>query len=308
MSETPVWEVSRVANTNAPSVPSQDAIIRSTPPQHFSIFYHDTLKLLLKTHNSLLRTYMALQTLGDGSRVTRSFVQAVMDAGFSGADYGTTAQEVLSCIQKLREMGFIWIMHKDDKPDEIFLMPFLNEQQKAKFQGRTNELPPPSAPVEQLKQEIDDFRAQNQSDPWEAQDEQKYEELAQQSSSRRRSAQSAVPARSSSLPAVNSLSPWWQGHQDHLKFLGAIHKDYPKKSNIKYALDAWEAIFSTGEEMTQDEQALIWNGLQWWYRYWIDNTTEEKFIPALSRFIEREQWLPEAIEEREQKDQARNRR
>lgn len=289
-----------MTNTNATSVPSQDTIIRSTPPQHFSILYHDTLKLLLRTHNSILRTYMALQTLGDGSRITRNLVQEVMDVGFDSADYGTTEQEVVASITKLREMGFVWVLKKEGKPDELYLMPFLNDQQKAKFQGRTNELPPPSAPVEEVRQ------PESEAEPEPLPRSYQVAQERQQSGSRRRS--EPVQSQPSSLPAMNGLSPWFKNHQEHAKFLGQIHHDYPKKSNIKYALDAWEALFSTGEEMTQEEQMQIWNGLQWWYQYWIDNNTEEKYIPNLSRFIEREQWLPEAIQEREQKDAARNRR
>jgi hypothetical protein len=133
-----------VANTNGTSVLSQAAVIKSTPTQHFSIIYHDTLSLLLRTHSTVFRTYMALQTLPDASKVTENLVQEIKSVGFSGADYGTTEQEILAALQKLREMGFIWVLPRDGRPDEIYLMPFLNDQQKAKFQGRTNELPPPT--------------------------------------------------------------------------------------------------------------------------------------------------------------------
>lgn len=90
--------------------------------------------------------------------------------------------------------------------------------------------------------------------------------------------------------------PYWANDA-----LGSYHRqcfdmtmaEYPKPINRQEAMTAWREVI--GDRMDQGEQSKafktqVWQGLQWWNKYWKEKGTEERFIPMFANWIRKERW------------------
>jgi hypothetical protein len=74
-----------------------------------------------------------------------------------------------------------------------------------------------------------------------------------------------------------------------LKFLEALHGQWPKPTGIQDAKAAWVEMFGNAE-MTRELQEKIWNGFNWWIRYWKSENTDQQYINSLAAWIKKEKW------------------
>jgi len=270
-------------NTSTPkNQPTDDAVVKNPPSVGFTVLYHPVLDLLLKQPSTVLRTYLALCSLGNGGKVTKNLVATVAHRAAGGEEFNFKEDACVAAIQKLRELGFLKVVPRAGKPDEYYIMPFLPEAPE-----KPVEKPRPDVPIIQSQRDENVYRAAQQifdaepvPDPWETPQPQ------------------PEPTRRGNgdlLPSTPYLSPWWKDHQDHLKFLDALIKNHPKDRGQtpqarQWAMEAWEELFSNGPELTQQEQHAIWQGHQRWLEVWLEERTEDKFIPQLSSWIKKERW------------------
>ena len=84
------------------------------------------------------------------------------------------------------------------------------------------------------------------------------------------------------------VNPWWQegGRQKVFDFL---YGKYPKMSPVVEAKIAMR--LTLGEQIDDpDFVNRVWHGMQWWISKWQKEGTEDRYIPAMGRWIERRQW------------------
>lgn len=262
-----------------------DVVIKSSPSVDFSLIYHPVLSALLNENFGVVRTYLALSLHGNG-KATKDFRAVMLDTVRQGGTYAVSDEQFDGCILRLKELGILYVVNKQNKPDEYYLMPTCV-----------------NAPIKTITKEDQDrlraaettFDAEEVPDPWNTQPEPAKREPVASKPARQQN-------QNQQRPRQQLNTQWWRDNPETTAFLKELAEQWPKEQTqrVDWAQEAWQEVF--GEEAGDDQ---LFNdidmGVQWWLQFWLEENTPDQYITGLANFIRKEQWTPQAIEERQSK-------
>jgi hypothetical protein len=236
---------------------SSNALIKPTPAQGFSILYHATTNILLDLPTAVVKVYLAVTTLAAGKREQPSiklWLRGLLNL---------TEDQLDRAIDMLVEEGLLYILPRKGKCDEWYLLP-------PKMEVPENPVVYPATPL-------------HTSVP--GSDAQVASSVPPSPPPPAATAASNGSGQSRELPPGN----YWANNPQALKFLEALHGQWPKPTGIQDAKAAWVEMFGSAE-MTRELQEKIWNGFNWWIRYWKSENTDQQYINSLAAWIKKEKW------------------